>query len=65
MTIYQLMIGKKQINDVYYSKDDAANNATQIAMDTRGTVAVWEAEEIEGIPYDELDWSPNRMVVWV
>ena len=55
--IYQLMIGKKQINDVYHNEDDAARSAMQIAIDSGEVVEVWEAEEIEDTPYDELEWS--------
>lgn len=56
-TVYQLMIGEKQIGDVYHNEDDAARSAMRIAIDSGGVVEVWEAEEIEGTPYDELEWS--------
>ena len=55
--IYQLMIGMSQIGDVYYDRDDAIENAKQIARDTGMRVSVWEAEDIEDVPVDELDWT--------
>lgn len=55
--IYQLMIDREQISDLYYDKHDAKNNALQACIETMETVEIWEAEEIDGIPYDMLDWS--------
>jgi hypothetical protein len=60
--IYQLMVDDKQINNLYYTEDDAIENATQIARDsldleTMQVVEVWEAEEIEDIPVDCLEWT--------
>lgn len=63
-TIYQLIIDDNQIGDVYYNENDAFKNAIQLAIDTEESVAVWEAEEIDGVPYDVLEWSLNK-VVWV
>ncbi len=60
--IYQLMIGKKQINDLYYNEDDARENAKQIAIDTGKTIVIWVAEEIEGLELCQLEWSLNRIV---
>jgi len=62
--IYQLMIDDNQIGDVYYNENDAVDNAMQIAIDSKESVAVWEAEEIDGVPYDVLEWTISR-VVWV
>ena len=55
--IYQLMIGRNQINDLYYDRDDAIENAKQHVRDTGMPVSVWVAEDIEGVPVDELDWT--------
>ena len=55
--IYQLMIGNNQINDLYYDRDDATENAKQLTLDTGMPVAIWEAEEIEGVSVDVLDWT--------
>ena len=55
--IYQLMIGKNQINDLYYDRDDAVENAMQLTLDTGMPVSIWEAEEIEGVSVDVLDWT--------
>lgn len=55
--IYQLMIGNEQVNDVYYDEIDARANAVQIHLDRGMTVTVWEAEEIEDVPYDALKWT--------
>ena len=55
--IYQLMIGRNQINDLYYDRDDAAENAKQLSLDTGMPVSIWVAEEIEGVSVDVLDWT--------
>lgn len=62
--IYQLMIDDNQIGDVYYNENDAVDNAMQIAIDSKEIVTVREAEEIDGVPYDVLEWTISR-VVWV
>ena len=53
--IYQLMLGRKQVNDLYYDRDDAIENAKQLVRETGIPVSVWVAEDIEGV--DELDWT--------
>ena len=53
--LYQLMIGRKQVNDLYYDRDDAIENAKQLVRDIGLPVSVWVAEDIEGV--DELDWT--------
>jgi hypothetical protein len=60
--IYQLMIDDEQIRDLYYNESDAIENATQIAIDEKQTVAIWVAEEVEGVPVDALEWSISRVV---
>ena len=55
--IYQLMIGRSQINDLYYDRDDAIESAKQLTLDTGLPVSVWVAEDIEGVSADELDWT--------
>ena len=55
--IYQLMIGITQIYDLYYDRDDAMENAKQLSLDTGMLVSIWEAEEIEGVSVDVLDWT--------
>ena len=55
--IYQLMIGRNQINDLYYDRDDAIENAKQLNLDTGMTISVWVAEDIEGVSVDVLDWT--------
>ena len=55
--LYQLMIEKSQINDLYYDRDDAIDNAKQLVRDTGLPVSVWVAEDTEGVPVDELDWT--------
>lgn len=55
--IYKLMIDNEQVNDVYYNENDARDNAVQIILDTGMIVEIWEAEEIEDVPYDALEWS--------
>lgn len=56
--IYQLMIGKEQIGDVYYfDKHEAIYIAEEVAEDSGKNIEIWEAEEIEGTPYDALKWS--------
>ena len=61
--IYQLMIGRKQINDLYYDEDDARENAMQIAIDTGDPVEIWAAEEHAVIPVDLLNWRLIRIFV--
>ena len=51
--IYQLMIGKNQIND-HYDRDDVAENAMQLTLDTGMSVSIRVADEIEGVP---ADWT--------
>ena len=53
--IYQLTIRRRQVNDLYYDRDDAIENAKQLVRDTGLPVSVWVAEDIEGV--DELDWT--------
>ena len=55
--MYQLMIEKSQINDPYYDRDDAIENAKQLVRDKGMPVTVWVAEDIEGVSVDELDWT--------
>ena len=55
--LYKLMIEKSQINDIYYDRDDAIDNAKQLVRDKGMPVTVWVAEDIEGVPADELDWT--------
>ena len=55
--LYQLMIGGRQVNDLYYDRDDAIENAKQLVRDTGKPVSVWVAEDVEGVPVDELDWT--------
>ena len=55
--IYQLMIEKSQINDLYYDRDDAIENAKQLVRDKGMPVTVWVAEDIEGVSVDMLDWT--------
>lgn len=59
--IYQLVIGGDEMRYLYHDETDAIEKATQIARDslsleTMQVVEIWEAEEIEGVPVDELDW---------
>ena len=66
-TIYQLMKNNKQIGGVYYNWGDAIDNAIQIVIDSikiglRERVEIWEAEEIEDIPYDALEWTKDSEV---
>jgi hypothetical protein len=56
-TVYQLMSGDEQIGDIYYDVHDAIDNARQIARETNIYVELWEAEEIEDIPVDCLEWT--------
>lgn len=60
--IYQLMIGKRQVNDLYYDRDDAIENAKQLVRDAGIPVSVWVAEDIEGV--DELDWMKLTTIYW-
>ena len=55
--LYQLMIGRSQINDLYYDRDDATESARQLVRDTGTPVSVWVAEDIEGVTVDVLDWT--------
>ena len=55
--LYQLMIGRSQINDLYYDRDDATESAKQLVRDTGTPVSVWVAEDIEGVSVDVLDWT--------
>ena len=55
--IYLLMNGNSQIGDLYFDRDDAIENGKQIARDTAMPVLIWEAEDIDGVPIDELDWT--------
>ena len=55
--LYQLMIEKSQINDLYYDRDDAIENAKQLVRDKGMSVTVWVAEDIEGVSVDVLDWT--------
>ena len=55
--LYQLMIGRRQVNDLYYDRDDAIENAKQLVRDKGMSVTVWVAEDIEGVSADELDWT--------
>ena len=63
--IYQLMIEKSQINDLYYDRDDAIDNAKQLVRDTGSSVSVWVAEDIEGVSVDELDWTTLTTISYV
>jgi hypothetical protein len=67
--IYQLMMGKKQVNDLYYDETDAFENAKQIVIDTDKPIEIWDkpieiwvAEEIEGVPVDALEWFLDGIV---
>ena len=62
--IYQLMIGRKQVNDLCYDADDATENAKQLVRDAGIPVSVWVAEDIEGVPVDESDWTKLTTVYW-
>ena len=55
--LYQLMIEKSQINDLYYDRNDAIEIAKQLVRDKGMPITVWVAEDIEGVPVDELDWT--------
>ena len=55
--LYQLMIEKSQINDLYYDRDDAIENAKQLVRDKGMPVTVWVAEDIEGVSVDMLGWT--------
>ena len=55
--MYQLMIEKRQINDLYYDRDDAIDNAKQLVRDKGMPVTVWVAEDIEGVSVDVLNWT--------
>lgn len=55
--IYQLMIGRRQINDLYYDRDDAIESAKQLVRDKGIPVSIWVAEDIEGVSVDVLDWT--------
>ena len=62
--IYQLMIGRSQINDLYYDRDDAIESARQHVRDTGTPVSVWVAEDIEGVTVDVLDWTMLTTVLF-
>lgn len=62
---YQLMIGRRQVNDLYYDVDDAIANAKQLVGDTGIPVSVWVAEDIEGVPVDELDWTTLTTISYI
>ena len=61
--MYQLMIGRKQVNDLYYDRDDAIDNAKQLVRDTGLPVSVWVAEDTEGV--DELDWTMLTTISYI
>ena len=61
--LYQLVIGRRQINDPYYDRDDAIKNAKQLVRGTGLPVSVWGAEDIEGV--DELDWTTLTTISYV
>ena len=61
--IYQLMIGRRQVNDLYYDRDDAIDNAKQLVRDTGLPVSVWVAEDTEGV--DELDWTTLTTISYI
>ena len=61
--IYQLMIGRRQVKDLYYARDDAIDNAKQLVRDTGISVSVWVAEDIEGV--DELDWTTLTTIIYI
>ena len=61
--LYQLMIGRRQVNDLYYDRDDAIENAKQLVRDTGLPVSVWVAEDIEGV--DELDWTTLTTISYI
>ena len=60
--IYQLMIDERQIGDIYYNEHDAIDNAEYLARDLNETVAIWEAEEVEGLDAELLDWAISMVV---
>lgn len=63
-TIYQLIIDDWLIkDDLYNNADDATDNAMQISKDAKKSVVIWEAEEVEGIPVDALEWSVYK-IIW-
>jgi len=55
-TLYQLMSGDKQIGEICYDFRDAINNAEQISREENVPVEIWEAEDVEDIPVDCLEW---------
>ena len=63
--IYQLMIEKSQINNLYYDRDDAIENAKQLVRDKGMPVTVWVAEDIDGVPVDELDWTTQTTISYI
>ena len=63
--LYQLMIGRKQVNDLYYDRDDAIENAKQLVRDTGLPVSVWVAEDIEGVSVDEMDWTTLTTISYI
>ena len=60
-TIYQLMSGDKQIGELYYDFCDAINNAEQISREENVPVEIWEAEDVEDIPVDCLEWTLSKV----
>ena len=61
--LYRLMIGRRQVNDLYYDRDDAVDNAKQLVRDTGLPVSVWVAEDTEGV--DELDWTTLTTIGYI
>lgn len=60
--IYQPMTGIIEI-DVLYNEKDAVENAMQAyANDTGRPVAIWTAEEIEGVPVDFLNRKRAKVI---
>jgi len=57
-TIYQLMSGNKQIGEICYDFRDAINSAEQISREKNVPVELWEAEDVEDVPVDCLEWHP-------
>jgi len=64
--IYKLALGNgKQINDIYYIRRDAFDNAIQHVIYFRESVAILSAivEDVSDVPVGELDWNLVR-VIW-
>ena len=62
--LYQL-IGGRQVNDIYYDRDDAIEYAKLHVRDTGMPVSVWVAEDVEGVPVDELDWTTLTTIGYI